>query len=170
MEVLRKVSTRSASYLFITGDFNYLDIDREHLLYPAYAKDFVDLTLDSNWTQVISSPTREKNILDLLFTNAPESVIQVQINEPLGDSDHGMIVASLHLAEASFRLPSESWRFDWRRADWIAYELQLQRFDWDSFYESTDVNVIYDNLLNAIWSAFSSAVPVSRVVRKARPP
>lgn len=46
---------------------------------------------------MVSSSTRDKNILDLLFTDALEWVVQVRFLEPLGDS--GMIIASHSLAE-----------------------------------------------------------------------
>ena len=97
----------------------------------------------------------------------PELFIQVKVREPLGDSDHGMVLATLCLfGEHAKDFPSTSQRFDWKHADWVTYEVQLQRFDWDSLYSSTDVNLIYDGILDAIWYACRKAVPLFGVKRK----
>ena len=74
MEVLSKVPSSSVSCVLITGDFNYPDIDWQNFRFPELAADFVDFTLNANWTQMVSSPTRERNVLDLLFTKSPRVV------------------------------------------------------------------------------------------------
>ena len=55
---------------------------------------FVNLLLEFNMTQMISTPTRGKHILDLLITNHPLFVSSVKIEESFDGLDHRMIIAS----------------------------------------------------------------------------
>ena len=80
----------------------------------------MDLILESNWSQVIASPTRGKNTLDLLFSGSLESVIGINFLEPLGDSDHAMIVTNLSLTGEKPIFSSVPLRFDWNKADWVS--------------------------------------------------
>ena len=87
----------------------------------------MDLVLESNWSQMIVSPTRGMNILDLLFTKSPESVVGVNLMEPLGDSDHAMVIAHLSLMGAKPSCSSVPSCFDWKKADWVSYHILLER-------------------------------------------
>ena len=53
---------------------------------------FLDILNDHNLNQIIKSPTRGKNILDLCLTNNPSVIIKNQNLPGLGDSDHDIIL------------------------------------------------------------------------------
>ena len=75
--------------VIIAGDFNCPDIDWESLSVQNTAQDkdvqqaLIDLKIDFNLTQVHDQPTRENNLLDLVFNST--------INAP-GISDHDMVI------------------------------------------------------------------------------
>ena len=162
-DILRAAARKTATYVFIAGDFNYPEIDWETFRWPQSANDFLELVLDSNWSQVVTSPTRGDNTLDLIFTTTPETVISVTTEEPLGDSDHAMIVANLSLVGSNKKhnQPRNA-HFDWDKADWSCYCAVLQRPSWPEFYESGDVDTILQNILNSIWTACVASVPRKR--------
>ena len=61
----------------LLGDFNNLDIS--------------DLLCHHNLTQIVDTPTREGNILDLIVTNLEASYSKHVIIAPLGSSDHNIV-------------------------------------------------------------------------------
>ena len=87
--LLREIS-RASRYknVFIMGDFNYRNINWDNLVGDQEAQSFVSVLQDSFLKQLISEPTREENILDLLLTNRDDIVSDIVIGDALGNSDH----------------------------------------------------------------------------------
>ena len=93
---LELVTANKEKHIVIAGDFNCPDIDWDCLSVQKEAQDkevqqaIIDLSVDFNLTQVQDKPTREDNILDLVFTTNP-SLIKSTSNTP-GISDHDIVV------------------------------------------------------------------------------
>ena len=81
----------SESIGIVVGDFNLPDIDwlTEHPKFIG-AKGIAlhDMFTDLACSQFILSPTRGKNVLDLLFCNDPMLISDVSVNAPFSTSDH----------------------------------------------------------------------------------
>ena len=83
-------------HVIVAGDFNCPDIDWDSLSLQKEAQHkevqqaLLDLSVDFNLTQVQDKPTRENNLLDLIFTTNP-SLIKSTANAP-GISDHDIVV------------------------------------------------------------------------------
>ena len=73
----------------------------------ALYQQLVDISLDHNLEQVVNTPTRGENILDLMFTNNRSGLNKVSTLPPLGKTDHDIIYAevdiSVHLPYKPFR-------------------------------------------------------------------
>ena len=55
-------------------------------------KNFVDITCDKSLEQLVNFPTHNKgNTLDLVFSNFPDRILNVENIGNLGNSDHAMI-------------------------------------------------------------------------------
>ena len=92
------------SHVIITGDFNYPDIDwttvtstksQEH-----ESQIFINAMRDSFLYQHITQPTRHRynqcaNTLDLVISNEPDMIPDIQYLPGLGLSDHLCIVFSI---------------------------------------------------------------------------
>ena len=85
--------------IILAGDFNCPDVDWNNLAVRVGAQDrevqqaLLDLTSEHGLTQVHHEPTRQNNILDLVFTNNP-SIIKTSTSVP-GISDHSMVVTDI---------------------------------------------------------------------------
>ena len=53
----------------------------------------LDIVLDNFWTQLVNSPAREENILDLVLASTPDIVDNLTVAEPF--SDHNTITFSI---------------------------------------------------------------------------
>ena len=93
---LELVTAGKDSQILLAGDFNCPDINWQTLTVKSNAQDkeiqqaLIDISIDFNLTQVHEKPTREDNLLDLVFTTNP-SLVKSSSNAP-GISDHDIVV------------------------------------------------------------------------------
>ena len=91
------------------GDFNLPDIDWEEgsvKSNPQYTAainwKMIDIANDFNLTQIVSEPTRQGNILDLLFTSHQYLVDKVYIVP--GMSDYDAVISDINHSEQIHQL------------------------------------------------------------------
>ena len=95
------MNTIQEHHVILTGDFNCPNIDWEHLsVLPGAAEKevqqaLIDLALDFGLHQIHDQPTRQDNMLDLVFTNNPSLV--KNSNSTPGISDHAMVVTDFEV-------------------------------------------------------------------------
>ena len=150
--------------MFVTGEFNCPDIDWPtlHGVSPVSSL-LCDFVFDYNISQVVDSPTHVKgNVLDLVLTNSAERLDSLTIySDKFQYSDHFLIKFSVHLllprpTNAIHRsLPA----LDYSRANYEGMCNYLLEFDFSKCLNSTDVEVIWLLLKNAITSAISLFTP-----------
>ena len=93
---LQLVTAGKDNQIILAGDFNCPDIDWQSLTVKQNAPDrevqqgLIDVAIDFNLTQVHEKPTREDNLLDLVFTTNP-TLIKSSSTTP-GISDHDIVV------------------------------------------------------------------------------
>ena len=75
--------------------FNYPDIDWETMYHKSSSTEFVDLILDNFLFQHVNVPTRDKNVLDLVFTSDEAMIENLVVKEPFSISDHNIICWNL---------------------------------------------------------------------------
>ena len=88
---LSRVDTRK-NMVILGGDFNLPDIDWETTTTnptkePSKHHQLLDTAADHNLEQVVKSPTRDKNILDLIFTTHANLMRNVKTIPGIGDHD-----------------------------------------------------------------------------------
>ena len=86
------------SIWLVLGDFNLPKVNyefpydrcRTHL-YDI----FFDLFVDHTITQIVLSPTRNRAILDLIWSSDTAAIVEVSITAPIANSDHNTVIATL---------------------------------------------------------------------------
>ena len=130
--------------IFISGDFNlplfnWVDGASNPIDQPMYnvVQDFMDCHFLS---QIVSAPTRGENTLDLVFTNRPEYISEVQTSDE-GISDHRCVNCVLSfnpIGPSSTLLSSklEGYRtLDIHSADFESIDSELAGVDWDGLHD-----------------------------------
>ena len=104
---------------------------------------FCAIIADYFLNQLVLQPTREQNILDLVFITAPELVKDLEICQPVGGSDHSSIEFTLKL---KFQRPECSCRFvyNYRAADWLGLREDFCNLQWDCSYLMETVDEVWD--------------------------
>ena len=123
--------------ILITGDFNFPDLTwNSNITHTPItsltSKDFRNLVYEFFLQQINLHPTRSRNILDLILTNAPESVAEVSRVAPKSwdiSSDHNMLLFDfkVHVRQSSRYSRTV---FDYSKADWESlYKVLSDTFD-----------------------------------------
>ena len=99
-----------------------------------------------NLTQLIDSPTRVDNVLDLLATDAPAFFTNVDILDEIAGLDHKIIHGSMSILRPEHKQMSRRvWLYDQGNYDY--FNGILLAMNWDEFFSSTeDINILVDNI------------------------
>jgi len=75
---------------FVMGDLNASAINWSNLTVSPNCPDSYVLyfAINNGFTQTVNKPTRKSNILDLVLTNEPNTVLGITIDSPFANSDH----------------------------------------------------------------------------------
>ena len=154
---LEKLSEHSKSkHIFLAGDFNCPDIDWETLTVRQNAQDreiqqyLIDISVEHGLTQVHDQPTRQENILDLVFTDNP-SLVKHSQSIP-GISDHAMVVTDSDVKPVyNKQKPRKVYLFS--------------KANWNKIYEACEnlsteiIGMARENLkVESIWEKFKTGI------------
>ena len=134
--------------VYITGDFNLPNIDWETLNIGSElgvngtlsAQALLDFMSGNFLTQVVDKPTRDNNILDLVLTNVPNYVADIESTETRL-SDHNLVCAQLAFDARSntprghMQKPVEDGTFfglNLHKADMDSIAGELDKVDWEA--------------------------------------
>ena len=171
---IRKLTnTPKEKYIIVAGDFNCPDINWDNMSLNKGAADsevqqaLIDLSIEHRLTQVHSQPTRDSNILDLVFTNNP-SLVKSSTSIP-GISDHAMVVTDINIVpQYNRQQPRKIQLFS--KANWdqiasgmlhLSENIASASLDQDSTVES-----LWQSLKSGINDSVSKNVPTKTVRKK----
>jgi len=136
--------------LWIGGDINLPDINWEdnfvegHAYPMLFNNTFIDFLNNNGLLQMVNSPTRGNNILDIFITNRPATM---QSCETIGGiSDHEAVLTKSFI-NINLQDPSRRLIYLWSKADFnlIRENIQLLCQDFMSNYSaSTPINVLWN--------------------------
>ena len=177
-EILAQNETNN---IIITGDFNFPTInwaiDDDMNVYiqsktlPKQAKALLDLFNDHCLIQTISEPTRNHNILDLIFTNNHQLINQIQISDTI-HSDHKIIQCdSARLTKVEIQTENHYEKFDTlnfhsQKIDWDKMTQEIESINWDIVLENHSVTDMYEKITEEIFEISKKWVPQRRTKRK----
>ncbi len=75
----------------IIGDFNCPSIDWTSMNRDREGNKFIEMAEDAFLTQTVTQPTRENNILELVFPSDPDLIRHWKVGEKLDGCDHHLI-------------------------------------------------------------------------------
>ena len=92
------IISKRGRHVFV-GDFNLPDVDWINLTAPGNGKQdkFLNIFTKRGLSQLVRTPTRGNNILDLIFVDDVNVVNQVKVLETFASSDHSVVMVDLSL-------------------------------------------------------------------------
>jgi Endonuclease-reverse transcriptase len=160
---------RKEANTVIFGDFNLPSIDwTNSVANNENLSDILEACYEKFVEQLIDFPTHLKgNILDLLLTNVPERITEINNEGRLGSSDHFMISASMLVHEK--RETREQLTKNWWRADWAAIKNELAVEDWSEL-DVMSASEGWNYLCKKVEKLIEEHVPTKPRGSQGRPP
>ena len=147
---IEDLSSRHRNYvLWVGGDLNLPDINWPDCTIQGHSnpidinKRFLDMLLTTHTEQIITTPTRQNNILDIFITNRPSLTSQCHTIPGLGDH-HAISIHSS--AQAHRAKPTRRKIHLWRHAD-----IDKLKQDARSFTSSFTQTFIIDSSIHTMW-------------------
>ena len=145
--------------IWISGDFNAPYINWENMSivdgtsYPRVHDRLLDIVLDHALSQLVDTPTRLNNVLDLFITNLPSLINSVNVIPGLSDHDIVMINSTIRLPILK-QQPRLTLLYS--RANWDAIKTELEGLLSSlTNIQHSDVEELWgrfrDTLLNAVY-------------------
>jgi hypothetical protein len=157
LAMLRSVGDRQ---LVILGDFNYPGINWDTLDSDSLGRPFLDLVQDCFWHQLVTSPTRGDNILDLILTSDEEMVDNVLVIESLSNSDHNMIKFELFL-EISTKEDKQI-RYDLNKGNYSQLNTIMDEVNWGLELDGLDAEKMWDKFQKKMSDSIVSCIPTKK--------
>ena len=163
-ELIRSVERNSV----LIGDFNLPEIDWEAGTARGSARNVMEAAEDKLLEQLVDFSTHIRgNVLDLLLTNIPEQILEVEESGRLGHSDHSMILVTVAVkADARTKAATQP---DWNKADWGKMREELATVDWRGQMGGKSGQEAWDLLKEKIHAAVEKHVPPRRPRNQNRP-
>ena len=129
LKSLDTITMENDNNIILAGDFNCPDIDWTNMTTKRHGNDkeiqksLIEIRAQAGLTQIHEEPTREKDLLDLVFTSNA-TLTKSSTNIP-GISDHAIIVTDMDTKPYHQKnIPRKS--YIWRKANWQKIEEDLE--------------------------------------------
>ncbi|MGL5708301.1 MAG: reverse transcriptase family protein [Aeromonas sp.] len=164
---MHKACTMDDSAIIILGDFNFPNIDfRTGLCRGSEAIAFNELTQELGLTEHVQQTTRWRegqnaSRLDLALSNEPHLIDKVELEAPLGLSDHAVIYLRVIVTVAIVQ-PTNSERRNFWKADYHSMKRHFSQIIWPSSDNCLTVNEQWEQILAEVQQAIMAHAPLYR--------
>ena len=153
----------------ITGDFNLPDIvwsPSSAIRCCSYACPgiFLNFVYKHSFNQLVQTPTRLANILDLVLSNDDTLVTNVCVKPSFSTSDHDSVHFNIVYRNRPVNnvLQQRSTKFDFNKADWDSIRLFLAEYD---FYELFNSDIITTDKFSTFYAVLHECINLFVPVR-----
>ena len=158
---INDISVRNPnSFICCTGDFNLPDIDWDiesvsrHRYPLGINQSLLQMSADCYFTQLVHSPTRDKTILDLFFTNRPMLINSCSIEPGISDHDILLVVICTKIPKP---VSSDHKLYLWNRANFDEMRSKFADISQEFFNQHT-VDTPIEDLWNSLCSLLKSVL------------
>ena len=153
----------AAKKVIIVGDFNFPYINwytGSLERYSAAANGFLRFVLLNSFHQLVNFATRNDHTLDLVLSNDPSVIANLEVREPFGISDHLQVSFEIYF-DNRYDVTNFNENYNFHRADFLSIERLLITIPWDSvFANCTSIDDKLALLNNLLLDLFQKFVPV----------
>ena len=151
----------------IMGDFNHGNIKWDTLQSTGVEDStFLCLVQDNFLTQHVFEPTRAARVLDIVLSSQKECVDNVDIQEPLGSSDHNQLHFNINIKSDKTKVTQ--CRRDFRKGNYREIRKNLAHIDWDEKMKNKTATECWDILRGELDTAIDSYVPMKKQGKRSK--
>ena len=168
-DTLYAIPSRPNQSLILMGDFNdrCTSWDSDHSDSELGLK-LVNLVSSLNMSQLITKPTRNTKLLDLLITDSPDYFTDVDVLPVIDNLDHRIIHGTFAVTRPKMHnFTRKVWQYDQGNFDHLNNLLFLT--DWDEFFAaSANISTLTENLTSLLLSMAETCIPTKTVTLRPR--
>ena len=162
-----QIKKYSAQHCLIMGDFNYGDIDwGSQLAGGGEATEFSDLTNDAFLVQHVLTPTRESNILDLIFSSDNDMEENLEVIAQISTRDHNALLFSLNAGNISHSAIHSAVKFDYHKGNYPEINCHLKSIDWVGLFSPVNTLEKWCMLKNNVTELKEKYIPICKPSNK----
>jgi hypothetical protein len=147
--------------LWICGDFNYGGVDWKMGTSSNSDRKFMECVNDLLLYQMVKESTRENRILDLVLTTDNNTVGDVEITEPVGNSDHNTI--SFEIIVEHRKLHFNKKAFNYNKGDYSSIGKELNMIDWNKELANKPVDDQWEFIKDKLIELRNKYIPSRRL-------
>ena len=175
--ISKVVAKHPRAKIFLGGDFNLPGINWESFSHTpgtpkrAESEFLLQTAADFFLDQVNFHPTRKENILELLFTSCPETVLHCDTGPRLSDHDH-ILIARVNLRVVQNKKKPRTIHL-YKKADWDKAKEMIKSSEEEFFKnnpEDKSVNENWNHLKTCLLSVIDKCVPSKKISGRFKPP
>ena len=138
-KICQSINQINLDNVVFLGDFNFPDVDWDALDAPsAIARYFLEYINNNMLTQLITQPTRGKNILDLVLIDNHDIVQKVYVEEHFSTSDHKMCFVELSIPVPRINhAPRKVYLYS--KGDYDSFGKSIRDEDWSFHFDNKSV-------------------------------
>ena len=166
-QIIKASDVANQNRILLMGDFNIKEINWEESEaqgdIDTLQNRFFECTKDSYLYQHVIVPTRfradQESTLDLIFTKEEEDVKNIEVLQPLGKSDHGIVVCDFICewrAKQIFRP-----RRLYHKGNYIEINRILSSIDWETEFEGKDTHQRWEFFKQKVDEVVNQYIPLS---------
>ena len=149
------------------GDFNHGNIKWDTLQSTGVEDStFLCLVQDNFLTQHVFEPTRAARVLDIVLSSQKEFVDNVEIQEPLGSSDHNQLHFNINIKSDKTKV--KQCRRDFRKGNYREIRKNLAHIDWDEKMKNKTATECWDISRGELDTAIDSYVPMKKQGKRSK--
>lgn len=167
---LSRTNPNSKSIILVSGDFNLGNIDWEtSSVIPgrpntAHHQELLDIIADHSLTQIVDKPTRNDKTLDLILTNYPTIVDNLETIPPIGEADHDILclesTTSLRRCKST---PREILKYGKANWDNIKQDLEETYQSILNSQNTKDINELWNTFKDNLQASISKNIPTKLI-------
>ena len=151
----------------IMEDFNHGNIKWDTLQSTGVEDStFLCLVQDNFLTQHVLEPTIAARVLDIVLSSQKEFVDNVEIQEPLGSSDHNQLHFNINIK--SNKIKVKHCRRDFRKGNYMEIRKSLAHIDWDAKMKNKTATECWDILRGELDRAIGSYIPMKKQGKRSK--
>ena len=127
---------------------------------------FLCLVQDNFLTQHVLEPTRAERALDIVLSSQKEFVDNVEIQEPLGSSDHNQLHFNINIK--SYKTKVKQCRRDFRKGNYMEIRESLAHIKWDDKMKNKTATDYWNILRGELDSAIDRYVPMKKQGKRSK--
>lgn len=139
----------------INGDFNFPNFDWGRAIdisaLSPVESEFANFIIANGLTQLVTQPTRNAHILDLLMVNDPLAVFEVTVQQPFSTSDHNIVTWRTWFPEQKNEACVSN--FDFKRANYVSLAEHMSNINWLELF-----SFVAPNNIEGIWQIFKAVI------------